>query len=78
MLYQIIGIEKTSFRPRDSDREFAGVRLHCTYEKEKVDGMAVESVYCNSSVDVSGLSVGDLCEIFYNKFGKVSEVRKVG
>lgn len=77
-MYQIIGIEKTSFKPRDSEREITGVRLHCTYDKPNCDGMAVEAFYCNSSVDTEGLSVGDLCEIFYNRYGKVSQVRKVG
>ena len=76
-MYTIIGIENTQFKDRETGVTYQGVRLHCTYEKENMDGFAVESIYCNSRVDLEGITVGDVCEIYYNKFGKVSHVRKV-
>lgn len=75
-MYQIIGIENVNFK-RDGN-EYRGTRLHTTYEKDNCVGLCVESIYCNSSVDVEGLSLGDLCEIYYNKYGKVSQIKKVG
>lgn len=77
-MYQIIGIESTYFKDKETHQEFHGTRLHCTYEKENVDGLCVESFYCNSRVDVDGLKLGDHCEIFYNKYGKVSHIKVVG
>lgn len=77
-MYYIVGIEMTSFKDRETNRTYEGVRLHTTYEKEGVDGFCVESFYCNSRVDLDGIDIGDTVEVLYNRYGKVASVRKVG
>lgn len=73
-MYTIIGIEDVSYVSKKTGQPVTGTRLHLTYEKENVDGYCVEEVFCNSSVDTEGLTVGDIIDIFYNKFGKVTGI----
>lgn len=67
---KLIGIEKVDYTNKEGKR-IIGTKLHCIYEKERVQGHAtLEPIYCNDSVDCSRLNVGDDIEIYFNNFGK--------
>ena len=45
MEFQVIGVEKRSFRPKDADRDIVGYNVYVAYEQNGVIGAASKSVY---------------------------------
>ena len=72
-MYTIQGLENVDYTNKNGAR-ITGTKLHLSFESEKVKGTGVEVVFIGNSVDCSNLSVGDNVKLFYNRFGKVSEV----
>ena len=79
---RILGVEKTSFKAKDSGDTVSGMNLHLGSEiqPDKGSGLRVERVFLSDRVlkslgfvPVEGMTV----EVLYNKWGKVSSVRKV-
>lgn len=67
---RVLGIERISYTNKEG-REVNGTKLHCCFESNKVEGVAVlEPIYCNNKVDCSGIAVGDEIEIYYNAWNK--------
>lgn len=73
---ELIGLQNVEYE-KDGKR-IVGTRLFFTYEDDRVNGIACESVYVSGSVDLPELKIGDVCEILYNKYGRVSGIRIVG
>lgn len=73
-MYTIVGIENVSYKSKKTGEQVKGTRLHLSYEHEDVEGCGVETVFCNSSIDLEGLEVGDQVVVFYNKFGRVTGI----
>ena len=59
------------------------VRLHCTYEDNKVglEGVCVETLWFGSKYPLYALAlpvkVGDILDVFYNQFGRVDTFQVV-
>lgn len=73
-MYTVIGIENVSYVSKKTNQPVVGTRLHLTYEQEGVEGLCVESVFCGSTIDTDRLTTGDQIEVYYNKFGRVSDI----
>lgn len=76
-MFTIIGIEFVSFKDEENN-DVNFTRFYLSYEKESVQGLAIEIIRVGSRVNIDGLSVGDQIDIFYNKYGKVSKIEKIG
>lgn len=72
---ELIGIQDVEYEKEG--KKIVGTRLFLTYKDERVTGMACESVYVSGAVDLPALNIGDVCEILYNKYGRVSGVRVI-
>ena len=79
---RILGVEKTSFKAKDSGNIISGMYLHlCSpISSEKGSGLRVERVFLSERVlksldfkPVEGLTV----EVLYNRWGKVSSIREI-
>lgn len=73
-MFEVIGIERVDFNAPDGNR-IVGTRLYLTCNKNRVVGKACESCFIKDSISTTGIEVGDQIEIFYNKYGKVSDVK---
>lgn len=73
---EIIGLKKSSFKPKDSDQEIKGVTLYLTEERDGVEGLAADHVFVSDKKLGPYLpAVGDEVRIFYNRWGKVDEIQ---
>lgn len=72
---ELIGVQDVEYEK--DGKKIVGTRLFLTYEDEKVNGLACESVYVSGVIELPELKIGDICEILYNKYGRVSGVRVV-
>ena len=75
-MYTVIGIEKVDYTNKQG-KPVLGVKLHCTYEVNKVQGLAVESIYCTSSIDTSDIIIGSIIDVLYNRFGQVARIQLI-
>ena len=75
-VYTCIGIRNVDFKGNDGN-QVSGMNLWLSYTDPYIDGVGVEKVFIPSS-RVSKLSflptVGSVCELFYNKYGKVQDI----
>lgn len=73
-MYTVIGIEKVDYTNKQG-RPVMGVKLHCTFESSKVEGLSVESVYVSSNVDTSDIIIGSVIDIYYNRYKQVAQIQ---
>lgn len=79
-MYNVVGIQKINYVSKKTNSPVTGTRLHCTQDfapDSSSEGCAVDSFYCSSSVDLSGVSIGSDVEILFNRFGSVAAVQLV-
>lgn len=75
-VYTCIGMRRVDFRGSDGG-QVDGFSLYLTYEDEKIDGVGCEKVFIPTKrfMELSFIpKVGSCCELFYNKYGKVSDI----
>lgn len=73
-MYEVIGIKKVDYVSRKTNRPVNGYSLWLEYERKDVEGVAVDEVYVsNERISVVPL-LGDMCDVYYNKFGSVESV----
>lgn len=72
--YTVVGVQAVDFTGSDGNK-VEGWKVHCTYENEHVDGMAVLSQFVKSLPN--GLHLGDCIQFTYNRYGKVTDVQLV-
>lgn len=77
MKYIVLGIQQVNYTSAKTGQKVQGENLHCKYTQKNVVGEAVEKIYVSSNIDSPVVSVGDEVEVFYNKFGRVEEIRLV-
>lgn len=75
MEFTVIGIESVNYTNKQGNN-ISGVRLHLMYSKEKCEGSAVEQIFCSSDL-AYGIGVGDLIEVYYNKYGRVAVIKRL-
>ncbi len=78
-IYECIGIRRVNFRGSDGN-QVDGYNLFLTYEDENIEGFGCEKVFvpANRFMQLSYVpKVGSSCELFYNKYGKVSDIGAV-
>lgn len=71
-VYKIIGFSEFSFKDQPGVK---WVKLHCVFERNGVNGIAVEQVNVRQNNLTGGLlELNKKCHVFYNRFGKVQSV----
>lgn len=79
---RIMGVEKTSFKAKDTGATVSGMNLHLGSEihSDKGSGWRVERVFLSDRVlksldfvPAEGMTV----EVLYNRWGKVSSIREI-
>jgi len=77
MKMQVVGLERTSFKPKDEEARVSFIRVHIAREKEGVEGMSVSTF--NTSDDkmkqFGQLVPGMHIDAEYNEYGKVGEYK---
>lgn len=76
MEYKLVGIREYDFEKEG--RHFNGTKLFCTFEDKNTTGQATEA-FTISKDKLAGFipKPGMRLEIFYNKYGKVEDVREI-
>ena len=76
MKVKVIGIEDVDYISKRTNQRVNGKRIHYVYDidEKKGFGQKAENSYV-SAVICNGLAVGDCIELFYNRFGSVSDIR---
>ena len=77
-VYEIIGVRHAEYNRKSDNAHVNAYEVHMTYEDKHVDGLAVLNVFV--SVDYLGSyvpSVGDVVNVFYNRWGRVYSLRPV-
>lgn len=72
--YKVIGVKNVDYVSRRSGRPVKGYSLYLTYERNDVDGLACEDVYVSTERINDVPYVGDLCSVYYNRYGSVESV----
>lgn len=73
-MYTVYGIENVDYVNRQN-RHVEGVRLHCTYSSDKINGSGCEAFWCGRNVNLpSDLKLGDDVNILYNRYGGIEAV----
>lgn len=76
-IYTLVGYRYVDFTTQDN-KSFKGLKLFFTYENENIQGVGVDTVnYFKSDWQSLDLDVGSEYQVFYNRYGKVGEIRKV-
>ena len=77
MRFKVVGLERTSFKPKDEDARVAFVRVHAVVEQQGVEGMAVKTF--NTSDDkmkqFGMLQPGTEIDGEYNEYGKIASYK---
>lgn len=75
-VYTCIGIRNVNFKGTDGN-QVSGMNLWLSYTDDNIEGVGVEKVFIPSA-RVSKLSflpmLGNTCELFFNKYGKVQDI----
>lgn len=69
---KVVGIEEVDYISKNGN-PVQGRKIHCTYEKEGVDGICTFSEFVGVGVDVD-VEIGDCVEFLYNKYGKACHI----
>ena len=78
-IYTLVGTRDVSFKGSDGN-QVEGVNLFFTFEDTHIRGVGVEKVFVPSKrfMQLSYVpEIGSTCELFYNKYGKVSDIGRV-
>lgn len=77
----VVGIEKVSYTKKDGNQA-SGLKLHVTepvdnknFEGERTDQVYIPSTRFEDLPVLENLEVGDLIEVFYNRFGGVKDIK---
>lgn len=75
---KLVGYRKTSFKPKDSDRDIHGFNLYFLGKDSNVVGETCERVFLSETKsDGYAPNVGDELRVNYNRYGKVDSVELV-
>lgn len=72
-MYKIVGIQNIDY-VNPAGKRITGVRLHCLFDSNRVEGSGVNQIYVSSKISTENFNIGDEIEVFYNRFGNVERV----
>ena len=74
MQYNVEGIQKISYKNKNN-QQVEGTKYHCNYEDRNVSGFAVDEIYVsNKRDDIPLIQIGDVIEVYYNKYGGIDKI----
>ena len=79
-MYSVVGIENVDYTSKKTDKRVTGTKLHLFCEVDESDediiGQRVETIYVSDDISINGIDVGDVIDVLYNKFGRVTKIIK--
>lgn len=76
-MFTIIGIEEINYISKKTNRQVTGRRIHYTSDITKDgQGLRAENDYVSDEIGAN-LYVGDQIEIYYNRYGAISQIKVV-
>ena len=76
-MYEVIGIQHRKYVNKQG-REVEGYNLFVSYDEKGVSGRACMREWVSSDImDDSGISVGDLVDLNYNRYGRICSIKLV-
>jgi hypothetical protein len=77
-MYEVIGIQHRKYTNKQG-REVEGYNLFLSYVSENVSGRACMREWVSTVImEDSGVSVGDMVDLNYNRFGRICSIKPVG
>ena len=74
MFARVVGKKPLNFTTEDG-KVIDGVHLYVTYDEAGVEGVVAEKLFISSTkLNVKDVSIGDVLEIYFNRYGKVDKV----
>lgn len=76
-MYQIIGIKRIDFKPKDQDNEIKGYKVYVVMEERGVQGYKPDELFMSDRMlERTGYTPGldDRIEVLFNRYGKVDRV----
>lgn len=73
-MYEVTGIKKVDYVSKKTGRPVKGYTLWLSYERQDVDGFACDEVYVSIERISEVPQLGDLVNVYYNRFGSVESV----
>ena len=75
MFVKVVGKKVLNFTTEDG-KVVDGAHYHLTYEEDGVEGLAAEKIFVSSAkLNSAEVSVGDMLEVYYNRYGKVDKIQ---
>ena len=77
-MYEVIGIQHRKYFNKQG-REVEGYNLFVAYDEKDVSGRACMREWVATDVmGDSGVSVGDMVDLNYNRYGRICSIKLVG
>ena len=76
-IYTVIGIKVGRFTPKSGGEEIIYCKVFATYKDDKVTGIACKELSMKPDL-ADGLITGDDIIVYYNQYGKISNLKVVG
>ena len=77
-MFKLVGYREVSFKAQDGNK-IEGIKLFFEFTDKNISGVGVESInYFKTDYQYLDLELNANYEIYYNKYGKIQELRKVG
>lgn len=77
-MYEVIGIQHRKYTNKQG-RVVEGYNLFVTYEETDVSGKACMREWVATEImEDSGISVGDMVDLNYNRYGRICSIKSVG
>ena len=73
-MYEVTGIKKVDYVSKKTGRPVQGFSLWLSYERKDVEGLACDEVYVSNERISEVPQIGDLVDVYYNRFGSVESV----
>ena len=71
--YTLIGVKIAEFKTKEGE-QLKYCKLYVTFEDDKTVGYACEAITVKPQL-ADGLQIDDVLNLFYNKFGKVIDIK---
>lgn len=76
---KIVGKQKVDYVSRKTNQPVQGVTLHCTDERQGIEGVSVETIFVSAKSDiyndVVNIPIGSNISVGYNRWGSVEYVQ---
>lgn len=76
---KVVGKQAVDYKSKKTGNPVTGVTLHCTVPNDRVNGLAVETIFISGKSEqyeaADKLPLGSEIIILYNRYGQVDDIR---